>query len=68
MEEVLGLYEEDYGREKPVVCFDEKPCQLLADMREPLAPRPEERGVAHSWSITSTSVGAPRTRGWSSSR
>ena len=23
-----------------MVCFDERPCQLLADVREPLAPRP----------------------------
>ncbi len=40
MEEVLDLYEEDYDEKRPVVCFDERPCQLLADVREPLPPRP----------------------------
>jgi hypothetical protein len=40
MEEVLDLYEEPHDPARPVVCFDERPCQLLADVREPLAPRP----------------------------
>jgi len=40
MEEVLDLYEEPYDQKRPVVCFDERPCQLLADVREPLPPRP----------------------------
>jgi hypothetical protein len=57
MEEVLDLYEEPYDEKRPVVCFDERPCQLLADLREPLrlgAGRPERRdheyerrGMAH---------------------
>jgi hypothetical protein len=40
MEAVLDLYEEPYDEKRPVVCFDERPCQLLADVREPLPPRP----------------------------
>jgi hypothetical protein len=57
MEEVLDLYEEPYDPKRPVVCLDERPCQLLADLREPLsfaAGRPERRdheyerrGMAH---------------------
>jgi DDE superfamily endonuclease len=57
MEEVLDLYEEPYEEKRPVVCFDERPCQLLAEVREPLrlgAGRPERRdheyerrGMAH---------------------
>jgi hypothetical protein len=57
MEEVLDLYEEPYDPKRPVLCFDERPCQLLADLREPLgvdAGRPERRdheyerrGMAH---------------------
>jgi hypothetical protein len=57
MEELLDLYEEPYEEKRPVVCFDERPCQLLADLREPLglgAGRPERRdheyerrGMAH---------------------
>jgi hypothetical protein len=44
MEEVLDLYEEDYDEKRPVVCFDERPCQLLSDVREPLPPRPRGPG------------------------
>lgn len=40
MESVLDLYEEPYDPKRPVVCFDERPCQLLADVREPLPARP----------------------------
>ena len=57
MEEVLDLYEEPYDPKRPVVCFDERPCQRLAEVREPLrlgAGRPERRdheylrrGMAH---------------------
>ena len=34
MEDILALYERDYNEDEPVVCFDEKPVQLLQDMRE----------------------------------
>jgi hypothetical protein len=57
MEEVLDLYEGPYDPLFPVVCFDERPCQLLAEVREPLpvgTGRPqrrdheyERRGTAH---------------------
>lgn len=40
MESVLDLYEEPYDRDKPVVCFDERPCQLIGDVIEPLPPKP----------------------------
>jgi hypothetical protein len=40
MEEVLDLYEEPYDGRRPVVCFDERPCQLIGDVREALPPRP----------------------------
>ncbi len=57
MEEVLNLYEEPYDPKRPTVCFDERPCQLLAKVREPQPIRPgkakrfdseyERRGTAH---------------------
>ena len=57
MEEVLDLYEEPYDPKRPVVCFDERPCQLLAEVREPLPAAPgfperrdheyKRRGLAH---------------------
>lgn len=36
MEDVLDLYEEPDDPQRPRVCFDEHPCQLLEDVREPL--------------------------------
>jgi hypothetical protein len=36
MEDVLELYAEPYDPERPVVCFDEKSLQLLAQTRLPL--------------------------------
>ena len=57
MEAVLDLYEEPHDPLLPVVCFDERPCQLLAEVREPLPAPPgrsgrrdheyERRGTAH---------------------
>lgn len=41
MEDVLDLYAEPYDPKRPVVCFDERPYQLLADVREPLPPGPD---------------------------
>lgn len=40
MERVLALYAEPYDAARPVVCFDERPCVLHGDVREPLPMRP----------------------------
>jgi hypothetical protein len=40
MEDVLHLYAQPYEANRPQVCVDERPCQLLEDSREPLAPQP----------------------------
>jgi hypothetical protein len=40
MEEVLDLYEEPYDERRPVVCFDERPCQLIGEVRQPLPMKP----------------------------
>ena len=40
MEEVLDLYEEPYEEKRPVVCFDERPCRLIRDVRDPLPMKP----------------------------
>jgi hypothetical protein len=40
MERVLDLYEEPYDPKRPVVCFDERPCQLIRDVRDPLPMKP----------------------------
>ena len=41
MEDVLSVYTRPYDKNTPVVCMDEKPYQLLSDVREPL---PAENG------------------------
>ena len=40
MEDVLDVYERPYDPKCPVVCMDEKPYQLLGEVKEPLAIRP----------------------------
>lgn len=40
MEDVLELYAEPADPQRPRVCFDEKPYQLLADKHAPRPPRP----------------------------
>ena len=57
MEDVLELYEQVYDAKRPVVCFDEKSVQLVAETRVPSAVRPgrpkrydyeyERRGTAN---------------------
>jgi hypothetical protein len=36
MEDVLSVYEEEYDEKKPVVCIDEKPCQIVSDVIKPI--------------------------------
>lgn len=40
MEQVLDVYERPYNRDYPVVCFDERPCQLLGDVFMPMPMKP----------------------------
>jgi hypothetical protein len=42
MEDVLDLYAEPYDPKRPVICFDEKMVQLIAETRIPLPAKPEE--------------------------
>jgi len=37
MEDVLGVYEHDYNPKRPVICFDERPCQLIGDVAAPIS-------------------------------
>ncbi len=39
MEDVLAAYERPLDEKQPVICVDEKPVQLLADVREPIPAR-----------------------------
>jgi len=40
MEDVLDLYQEPYDPNKPTVCFDEMPFQILGDINEPIPMKP----------------------------
>ena len=40
MEQVLNTYEQPYDRRRPVVCFDERPCQLRGDVLMPIPIKP----------------------------
>jgi hypothetical protein len=40
MEDVLDVYEKPYDPSRPVICFDERPCQLIGDSIVPLPIKP----------------------------
>ena len=40
MEDPLEMYEKPYDPAEPVVCFDEKPVTLHADVRAPMPAKP----------------------------
>ena len=40
MYDVLSLYEEDYDPEKPLICIDEKPKQIIGDKRKSIPMKP----------------------------
>jgi hypothetical protein len=40
MEDVLEVYKRPYDPKRPLICMDEMPKQLLADLREPIAVGP----------------------------
>jgi hypothetical protein len=40
MEDVLDLYAKPYDPQRPQVCFDESPVQLISETRRPLPVRP----------------------------
>ncbi|SDB03640.1 DDE superfamily endonuclease [Butyrivibrio sp. INlla16] len=48
MEDVLDVYERPYNPKEPVVCMDEKPLQLLGEVREPLPMKPGEAAIIDS--------------------
>ena len=40
MERVLDLYEHPYNPKFPVICFDERPCQLIGNILVPIPMKP----------------------------
>lgn len=41
MEDVLDLYAQPADKKRPLVCFDERLCQLIEDVHEPIPPKPK---------------------------
>lgn len=44
MEDVLGIYEKDYDPKEPVVCLDERPLVLHAEVRDAVTAKPGKIG------------------------
>lgn len=40
MEDILHLYAQPYDPKHPLICFDERPCQLIEHMLVPLPMQP----------------------------
>ena len=40
MEKILDLYEQPYNPKRPLICYDERPCQLISDVVLPLPMKP----------------------------
>jgi len=47
LEAVLSLYARPYDPHRPVVCFDERPCFLLGEAVDGLAPQPGQPAKQH---------------------
>jgi transposase len=45
MEDVLDVYKRPYDPKRPQVCFDERPKQLVSDVRKPIAAYPGRRAL-----------------------
>ncbi len=72
MEDVLDLYAEPYDAHFPVVCFDERPCFLIADVLTPIPLGPgrpsrhdyeyEKRGSANVFGFLEPKTGQRHLR------
>ncbi|MEM6345333.1 MAG: IS630 family transposase [Bacteroidota bacterium] len=47
MEDLLDLYARPYDPKEPVICFDERPCFLIEDIKIPLGPKKGQLYRAH---------------------
>jgi DDE superfamily endonuclease len=67
MEDILEVYQRPYDPDRPVVCLDEQPTQLIAETRTPLAGEPgqpqrydyeyERAGTANNFMVTEPLAG-----------
>ena len=55
MEDILDLYEEPYDQSRPVLCIDERPCQLIGDVVGPIPMKPgKPKKVDHEYERNGT--------------
>lgn len=55
MEDILDLYEEPYDQNRPVLCIDERPCQLIGDVVAPIPMKPgKPKKVDHEYERNGT--------------
>jgi hypothetical protein len=47
MEDILELYEQPYDPKHPVICFDERPCQLIGESITPIPIKPGSSKKEH---------------------
>jgi len=47
IEDLLDLYEQPYDPKRPVICFDERPCQLIGDVIIPIPLKPGSTKKEH---------------------
>jgi hypothetical protein len=47
MENVMDLYEHPYDLKRLIICFDERPCQLICDAIIPIPIKPESPHTEH---------------------
>ena len=64
MEDLLAVYEKPYNPAEPVVCLDEKPVSLHADVRAPIPAQPGKVAYSHrrmslKGAIGSSGCGSP---------
>lgn len=57
MEETLNVYEKPMDTENPVICFDERPCQLIGDVVVPIPAKPgQDRREDYHYERNGTAV------------
>jgi hypothetical protein len=72
MEDVLAIYEREYDSREPVVCIDERPLVLHAEVRDPVAAKPgqiarrdgeyKRNGTANAFCVVEPKVGRHITK------
>jgi len=53
MEDLLDLYAEPYDPKRPVICFDERPCPLIEEVRTPI---PAQSGQLQDMTMSTSAM------------